>query len=212
MSHDNHHLSDSEPSAVGSKDYDLIKRVGFKLKHESVLEHSLLVFEFTISRALLQELSRHRIGVSPTVKSTRYTLVKDLKNEEPFLDGFSEVKKDTYGRARKYVYLTGSDVDYGIVQALDYVRWLVQKPYRKLGNDVIKYSLPEAFLTKGQWSFNLRSLLHLLRLRTNKDVLFEFRTLCIDIIDSLPDEWKKLVLTDEKIGSNYEEYKKTFGN
>ena len=206
MSHDNHELSDSNKQTIGSKDYGLIKRVGFKLKHESVLEHSLLVFEFTISRALLQELSRHRIGVSPTVKSTRYTLAKDLKHEKPFLDSLGNIQKDTYVRASKYVYLTGTDADYAIVQALDNVRWLVQN--RKLGNDVIKYALPEAFLTKGQWSFNLRSLLHLLRLRTSDDVLFEFRTLCVDIIDSLDEDLKKLILTDEKIKENYEKYKK----
>jgi thymidylate synthase (FAD) len=165
----------------------------------------LLVFEFTISRALLQELSRHRIGVSPTVKSTRYTLVKDLKNEEPFLTNLSEVKPDTYIRASKYVYLTNTDTDYFIVQALDSVRWLVQN--RNYSNDVIKYALPEAFLTKGQWSFNLRSLLHLLRLRTNKDVLPEFRELSFKIIDSLPDEWKELILEDEVINKNYKSYK-----
>jgi len=223
MSHNNHNLSDDdnvrvinglEPTGdadytdIGIKDFNLIKRVGFKLKHESVLEHSLLVFEFTISRTLLQELSRHRIGISPTVKSTRYTLAKDLKNEEPFLDPLGNVQKDTYTRASKYVYLTGSDADYAIVQALDNVRRLVQN--RKLSNDVIKYALPEAFLTKGQWSFNLRSLLHLLRLRTNEDVLFEFRTLCVDIIDSLDENWKDLILTDEQIKENYEKYKKTF--
>ena len=208
MSHDNHHLSDSEPNAVGSKDYDLIKRVGFKLKHESVLEHSLLVFEFMISRALLQELSRHRIGVSPTVKSTRYTLTKNLKDEMPFFDKNGNVKKDTYLRASKYVSLTGSDTDYAIVVALDNIRWLIQN--RNLSNDIIKYALPEAFLTKGQWSFNLRSLLHLLRLRTNKDVLPEFRALCINIIDSLDELWKELILSDEQIRKNYEDYKKTF--
>jgi flavin-dependent thymidylate synthase len=220
MSHDNHHLSDDdnvrvinglEPTEdedyndIGSKDFDLIKRVGLKLKHESVLEHSLLVFEFTISRALLQELSRHRIGVSPTVKSTRYTLAKDLKNEISFLNKDGSVLKDTYTRASKYVYLTNSDADYFIVQSLEDVRWLVQN--KKLSNDVIKYVVPEAFLTKGQWSFNLRSLLHLLRLRTNKDVLKEFRELSFNIIDSLPDEWKELVLEDEAINKNYKSYK-----
>ena len=70
---------------VGEKDYNLIKRVGFKFKHESVLEHSLIVYEFEASRALLQELSRSRIGVSLTIKSSRYTIKKDLMNEKSFL-------------------------------------------------------------------------------------------------------------------------------
>ena len=67
----------------GEKDRELIDRVGNKFKHASTLEH--LVYNFYIqgiSRALLQELARHRIA-SLSVKSTRYTL-KELKNEEIF--------------------------------------------------------------------------------------------------------------------------------
>lgn len=67
----------------GEKDKELIDRVGNKFKHASTLEH--LVYNFYIegvSRALLQELARHRMA-SLSVKSTRYTL-KELKNEESF--------------------------------------------------------------------------------------------------------------------------------
>ena len=226
-SHDNHHLSDTKEKQqayitktvikgdfvnekikehiIGNKDFDLIKRVGFKMKHESVLEHSLIIFEIEASRALLQELSRHRIGVSPTVKSTRYVLKKDLKNEKSFewntLEEFKEIKD----RAKKYVYLTGyDDIDDRIIRALEELRWLIKENFP---NDIIKYALPEAFLFKGQYSFNLRSLVHLLELRTNKDVLPEFQRLCVDIIDALPDDYKELVLTNEKIRTNYKRIK-----
>jgi len=211
-SHDNHHLSDTDNirdfhgldltenpdfNDIGIKDFDLIKRVGFKMKHESVLEHSLIVFEFEASRALLQELSRSRIGISPTVKSTRYVLKKDLKNEEPFLGNISN-----FERAKKYVYFTNNDkVNRAILLALENVRALVYEGY---SNDIVKYAIPEAMLFKGQYSFNLRSLVNLLNLRTNKDVLPEFQQLCKDIIDSLPDDYKELVLTNEKIRTNYE--------
>ena len=235
-SHDNHHLSDTKTvficnecyeqiidninkklycpkcgtemkidknveSTIGTKDYDLIKRVGFKMKHESVLEHSLIVFEFEASRALLQELSRHRIGVSPTVKSTRYTL-KELKKEKSFCDGSMYVD---FERAKKYVVLTGDiDIDTLIVDSLENLRILCNI---NKSNDTLKYALPEAFKFKGQYSFNLRSLVHLLELRTNKDVLPEFQQLCKDIIDVLPDDYKELVLTNEKIRTNYERIK-----
>ncbi len=67
----------------GEKDRELIDRVGNKFKHASPLEHLVYTFYIQgISRALLQELSRHRIA-SLSVKSTRYTL-KELKNEESF--------------------------------------------------------------------------------------------------------------------------------
>ena len=67
----------------GINDKKLIDRIGNKHKHSSTLEH--LVYSFDIinfSRAVLQELSRHRLA-SPSVKSTRYTL-KELKEELPF--------------------------------------------------------------------------------------------------------------------------------
>jgi len=187
---------------IGEKDYDLIKRVGFKLKHESVLEHSLIVFEFEASRALLQELSRHRIGVSPTIKSTRYTL-KELRNEKPFVKINGAITEEQYNRASKYVFFTEDEmVNEIIVNNLEYLRYLIEK---NKSNDVAKYTLPEAYKFKGQVSFNLRSLLHLLKLRIEKSALKEFRLLCKDIIDSLPIEWKELVLLDAQIEKNYKE-------
>jgi len=225
-SHDNHHLSDTKEKQqeyitetimnggfisekvkehiIGDKDFDLIKRVGFKMKHESILEHSLIVFEIEASRALLQELSRHRIGVSPTVKSTRYTL-KELKKEKPFVELNGRITYKQYERASKYVVLTKDEMtDELIINGLEHLRFLISKD---ISNDIAKYVLPESFKFKGQYSFNLRSLVHLLELRTNKDVLPEFQRLCVDIIDVLPNDYKKLILTNEKIKSNYERIK-----
>ncbi len=55
----------------GDRDRELIERVGNKYKHSSTLEHLVYTFYIKgISRALLQELSRHRVA-SLSVKSTR---------------------------------------------------------------------------------------------------------------------------------------------
>jgi len=68
----------------GEKDKELIDRVGNRYKHSSTLEHLVYTFYIQgISRAVLQELARHRMA-SLSVKSTRYTL-KELKEEETFL-------------------------------------------------------------------------------------------------------------------------------
>jgi thymidylate synthase (FAD) len=201
-SRDNHHLSDSKSKyELGEKDYDLIKRVGFKMKHESVLRHSLIVFEFSGSRGMLQEISTHCVGVEPTRKSTRYTL-KELKNEESFLDSKGNI---CFERVNKYCVLTNnSEVNTFIAFALENVRILISK---NLSNDVVKYALPEAYKFKGQYSFNLQSLIHFLNLRTNKDVLPEFQILCKNIIDVLPDDYRELVLLNEKIKNNYNRIK-----
>jgi len=204
-SHDNHHLSDTileeKYYQTGEKDFNLIKRVGFKFKHESVLEHSLVVLEIEASRALLQELSRHRIGISPTVKSTRYTLT-ELKNEEPFIVKKMSGEIIDYERVKKYVVLTkDEEVNESIVKALENTRQLVKSGK---SNDIVKFSLPEAFKFKGQYSINLRALINLLKLRIHKDALWEFRELSKDIIDVLPKEYKELILLDEDILKNYE--------
>ena len=57
----------------GPKDRELIDRVGNKHKHSSTLEHLVYTFDIEgVSRALLQELARHRMA-SLSVKSTRCT-------------------------------------------------------------------------------------------------------------------------------------------
>jgi len=187
---------------IGSNDFDLIKRVGFKFKHESVLEHSMLVFDIECSRAVLQELSRQR-HISLTVKSTRYTL-KELKNEKPFAKLNGNITKEQYSRASKYVVLTDDEmVNEMIIRGLDNLLFLIKQ---NKSNDIAKYALPEAFKTRLQLSVNLRELIHIIRLRIAKDALWEFREISKQIIDSLPDDYRELVLLDEKIRENYENF------
>jgi thymidylate synthase (FAD) len=166
----------------GEKDRELIDRVGNKFKHASTLEH--LVYNFYIegiSRALLQELARHRMA-SLSVKSTRYTL-KELKNEEPFT--FED--KD---RASKYLVLTGVDiVDEMSIKALENIRVVLKNG---ISNDKAKYCLPESYKTELTWSINARSLQNFISLRSDKAALWEIRELANLIFQSLPEDHKYL--------------------
>ena len=189
---------------IGYKDYNLIKRVGFKFKHESVLEFGNYIFHVECSRAVLQELARHR-HQSLTVKSTRYTL-KELKNEEPFyLESDWHCQTTEVGkRAAKYLNYTGVDrVDHDSILALERLRDSVSAG---VSNDIVKYSLPEAYKTTLQTSFNLRSLLNLLELRLSKDALWEFREIAFQMINSLPELDKNLIFENEKIKESYQDY------
>lgn len=68
---------------LGEKDIKLIKSI-IANNHTSTIEHIYFSFEIDgISRACLQELVRCRIA-SYSVRSTRYTLRKDLQNESSF--------------------------------------------------------------------------------------------------------------------------------
>ncbi|SMC08676.1 FAD-dependent thymidylate synthase [Nitratiruptor tergarcus] len=170
----------------GPKDQELIDRVGNKYKHASTLEHLVYTFYIQgISRALLQELARHRMA-SLSVKSTRYTL-KELKNAEPF-------DENDFEGASKYIVLTGNElVDSMSIKALNNLQKVLQEG---VSNDFAKYCLPECYKTELTWTINARSLQNFLALRSSKSALWEIRKLAFAIFDALPEDHKYL----------YEEY------
>ena len=164
----------------GEKDKALIDRVGNKYKHASTLEHLVYTFYIKgISRALLQELARHRMA-SLSVKSTRYTL-KELKEIEPF-------ELDDFEGASKFIVLTGNkDVDSASIVALNNLQALLKKG---ISNDIAKYALVESYKTELTWTINARSLQNFLALRSSKSALWEIRDLAKAIFKQLPSEHK----------------------
>jgi len=166
----------------GEKDKELIDRVGNKFKHASTLEHLVYSFYISgISRALLQELARHRIA-SLSVKSTRYTL-KELKNEESF--SVSEIE-----RASKYLVMTDNDmVNEMSIIALENLRTILKSG---VSNDKAKYCLPESYKTELTWTINARSLQNFIGLRSDKAALWEIRDLANLLYQTLPTEHQYL--------------------
>jgi len=166
----------------GEKDKALIDRVGNKYKHSSTLEHLVYTFYIKgISRALLQELARHRVA-SLSVKSTRYTL-KELKNTKPF-------KETDFDSASEFIVLTGNKlVDITSIKALNNIQELLKKG---ISNDIAKYALPECYKTELTWTINARSLQNFLTLRSSKSALWEIRDLSNKLYSTLPSEHKYL--------------------
>lgn len=156
----------------GEKDLALIDRVGNKFKHASTLEHIHYNFFIQgISRALLQELARHRMA-SLSVKSTRYTL--------------KELKECDVIEYEKYLVFTGNEaVDNASKKALDALQKLLRGG---ISNDIAKYALPESYKSELTWSINARSLQNFLSLRTNKAALWEIRDLAYTVFEALPKE------------------------
>lgn len=185
---------DTPTDDITDTDKEFLDRILNKHKHGSVAEH--IVYSFTIdgiSRACLQQLTRHRVG-SFTVESTRYTLSKELKHEPPFIDytdfdnqGYLQ---NGYERACKYLVMTESEHTnrYSIL-ALDNLRDLL---VAGISNDFAKYALPEAYKVRLQWTVNARSLQNFLALRTSKDALWEIRLLAAAVYQSLPHAHKFL--------------------
>jgi len=168
--------------AGGEKDKELIDRVGNKFKHASTLEHLVYTFYIKgISRALLQELARHRMA-SLSVKSTRYTL-KELKKEQPFT--CNDIK-----RAEGYLVMTDIElVDEMSIKALENLRVVLSKG---ISNDKAKYCLPESYKTELTYTINARSLQNFISLRSDKSALWEIRDLAKKLYDSLPQDHRYL--------------------
>lgn len=166
---------DGEPCNI-----ERIERVGLKFKHASTLEHLSYNFDIDgVSRALLQELARHRIA-SYSVKSSRYTL-KELKRYELATD---KTMLDTF------LVSTGSEgIDERNVLQL---REVIGALNSGISNDYVKYMLPEAYKTSITWTINARSLQNFLALRTNKAALWEIRELAYEVYKQLPQEHKFL--------------------
>ncbi|SFV64153.1 Thymidylate synthase thyX [hydrothermal vent metagenome] len=166
----------------GEKDKELIDRVGNKFKHSSTLEHISYNFYIQgVSRALLQELARHRIS-SPSVKSTRYTL-KELKNIEPF-------KEDDYDSASQFIVLTNNKfVDTASIKALNNLQVILKQG---ISNDIAKFCLPESYKTELTWTINARSLQNFIKLRSSKSALWEIRNLSRELYNILPNDHKYL--------------------
>ena len=169
----------------GDKLKERMTRVANKFKHKSTIEHLNYNFHISdISRALLQELARHRIS-SFSVKSSRYTL-GELKNDPIGLDE----RGSAHEWAEQYVVLTDDvDVNNYIIKSLSNLQQLVANG---ISNDITKYAMPEAFKTELVWSVNARSLQNFLELRTSKSALKEIQNLAHEIYKQLPEEHKFL--------------------
>lgn len=150
-------------------------------KHYSVIEH--LSYSFVvrnISRALLQELARHRL-VSLSVLSTRWALKKITKDIEVHYP----------------VYVPATVQQTNILNELDAIS---EKLFNLIGeaaasgmpNDILKYYIQESLCTSLVLTVNARELIHIFELRTSKRALKEFRSLCYSLFDSLPEDHKFL--------------------
>jgi len=185
-SHNNHHLSDTTDemkvnNRIGSKDYSLIKKVGFHLNHQSTLEHSLIVYHLELTTKALLEMTRSRIGVAYTVTSSRYALDSMGIEFEPTGDEAYDKLLSEFNKNIKYLLSKGTKRDF----------------------DKLAELLPQAFMYKMQVSFNLRSLVHFLELRTSKSAHKDIRYLANKMIDELPDHYKELMLENKIISKNY---------
>jgi thymidylate synthase (FAD) len=174
-----------EPDKLGEKDKNLLKKL-IELGHLSVIEHINYSFEINgITRGALIELTRHRIA-SYSVKSTRYTLSKNLKNEKDFVRSDGGLEYDAYERAEKYINVSGDEkiAERQIFQ-LQMILDILKFGY---SNDIAKNLNVESLKTNLIFTINARSLRNFFSLRLSPKAHYEIRTLAINLALQLPKE------------------------
>jgi len=171
---------------IGEKDKELIQRL-ITLGHESVIEHVVYSFYINgISRAILQQLVRHRIA-SYSVESTRYVLKKIVKKIKTLDDVDNFV-----------VY--APNIPYELQKQHAFERLFTIKQLAKhFKNDDLKYLLPENLKTKLVWTVNARELRHFLKLRLDKKAHWEIRELAKNIYEVLPQKHKEILFFDIEV-------------
>ena len=144
-----------------------------KAGHESILEHINLTYSIKgISRALLQEVARHR-HISLSVESTRHTLKKYLNEPGGNMKLYAMIPAKFHTALEDFFYTAEGS------------------PY--LPNDELKYYLPEFFPTNLVLTSNIRELRHILNLRTAPAALKEFRDLARAMYEAVPEQYKYLL-------------------
>ena len=152
---------------------EFIKRA-IKVQHDTIIEHITLTFEINwLSRACLQELSRHR-HTSLSVESTRHTLKKHV-----FDDAWCKIARQNV-RVEPYVF------DSEVI----FLRRLFNEG---MSNDEAKYYLREYWPTQLVITLNIRELRHILKLRTNPAALQEFQDLAHALCEAVPEDYRYML-------------------
>jgi len=175
-------------------------------KHTSVLEHvNIGLFIEGISRGLSHELVRHRVGLSPSQRSTRYTAEDDaaMVLEPYYADIYERQQQDESLVTDRESYLLGlairsfeSDLEVyraTVNEFIDYTEdareqlgWpLDGKAFRKFARGKARQVLPHSLETRMVLTGNLRAWRHFLVLRSSRHAEAEIRRLAHAVYQTL---------------------------
>jgi len=134
-----------------------------EIGHESMIEHACATFYIRASRVLTHELVRHRLA-SYSQRSQRY-----VKETEPRYIEPPEIRDNEAARQRFQEAMNAS------WQAYDN---LLQNGVKA---EIARYVLPNACETQIICTWNFREIRHVIKLRTSKRALPEFRAVADEI-------------------------------
>lgn len=159
----------------GGTEVDRLFRHIVGLNHHSVLEHLNFTFLISgVSRSLLAQLTRHRVGVSPTVQSQRY--VDDGSGK--MKGGMEAVVPHTIEEnpeAREIF----ENLHFNVQMAYDALR------DAGIPKEDARFVLPNSASTNMTLTMNLRAILHFYSVRNGKGAQWEIKEFAQKIKDVL---------------------------
>ena len=151
--------------------------------HGSVLEHCVLNFMFCdVSRVFTHELVRHRVGVAISQESLRYVRLTELKSFD-----FPRLKEELTEEEEQWF----RDKVQGVYEFLEGIQKLMTEKF-KLNDEKLfakkkkltsrmRRLAPLGLLTNIGWSANVRTLRHIIPLRTHKSAEEEIRMVFVEV-------------------------------
>lgn len=155
---------------TASKDTDRARKGALASGHESILEHVSFTFRVEgVSRALLAQLTRHRIA-SFSVESQRYVRVEDVDCVMP-----PSIKRaNLEGNVLGYTY------EETLSEIFDVYNFLIESG---IPEEDARYILPNATPTRLLMTMNARELRHFFSLRCCNRAQWEIREMAYRMLD-----------------------------
>lgn len=205
---ENFALEDQPPSTEQACGEAIVKHL-LPVGHWSPLEHAAITFNFGgFSHRVMQQFTRSRVGVSPSVQSFRYTGNRIARLGEELVDFVGDVRPsgffqphcgptwmdDHVGKVEELFYVrpvgryrdrSGADIDYtkelrraDLLDCAYQAFRYAQKSRQKMPAEQAAGGLPMDARQDWVATFNVRSLCGFFDRRTPKDAQLEIRQLC----------------------------------
>lgn len=176
--------------------------------HGSVLEHASVTFIFrNISRCLSHELVRHRVGVAISQESLRYVALDDIPMVTP------PDLEETFSDAPAYPNISEFLMDFrDVVEKSEQfiTKWrkkLINSEskmsHKKKVTSLLRRAAPIGLATSIMWTANLRTIRHVLELRTHKAAEVEIRHV-FNLVGELMKKLYPAVFDDFEVSPNKE--------
>ena len=159
-------------------------------EHGSVFEHAQFSFIFSkVSRVLTHELVRHRVGTAISQESMRYVqITPDRLGDNPLPGVISDRDWRMYIDEVEIIY---NDLLYGNRSRAEYDKLPFSE--KKRLTSLARRVVPQGLETVIGWSANIRTLRHVIKLRTDKSAEVEIQELFGKVRDIMTEKYPVLM-------------------